>query len=410
MRLLLVILCISGLALFSCDNEDNVVRRFENYFIKYYGEEGNQYGYDVQKLNSGFIILGHSTSLEMGRQILVVKVDELGNMQWHRQFGGAGEDTPAALRVDAAGNFIIASTIEVAPGDQDIMILKIDSNGVKLDSAIFGYPGKLEVARNITITAEGDFIVTGSTTNVDTSKPGFLASTDLEDIYSIRTNSDLVQYSPADWRRVYGFPGIDRGVEVKQKNDGSFLFFGTTNKPPTSNSQQAGFNMFLFPAGTDGIASSASQLQLFGTLSNEEAQAIIRTSEGGFTMLGTSTGQGLNAPFLARVRSNNDFVSSGTIPVERNVVANSIVEASTGGFIVLGEEIGNGTDTNIYLTRVAANGSVVWSQSFGGLEIDSPGRVLELEDGSIVFVGTVTLDSQAKICLIKTNPIGELKP
>ncbi|UII31543.1 hypothetical protein LVD17_24930 [Fulvivirga ulvae] len=407
MRILVTLLSLS--LLLGCDTESNIDPRFEDYFVKYYGEEGNQTGVDIKVLSDGFVILGNSTSADGDQDIILIKVDNLGNQQWINSFGGNSSESAAAMEIDASGNIIIAATVSTTPADQDVMILKVDPDGVQIDSAIFGSLGEHDVANDILITQNGDYVLTGYTTNVDTSKPGYLESTDLQDILSVRTTSDLVQLPPAAWRRIYGFPGVDSGVGLMQKPDGSFLFFGTTNKPPTINSQQAGFNMFLFPAAADGIALSTAELQLFGTLSNETASKIIQTDEGGYIMLGTSTSSGLNQLYMARVRSNNDFVSAGTIGVDGNVEGASIAEASDGGFLVLGEILEN-NNTNIALSRIASNGSIRWRQTFGGIDNDMPGTVIELENGEILFVGTVTLESQSKICLIKATNSGELKP
>ncbi|MBL6449990.1 hypothetical protein JMN32_26995 [Fulvivirga sp. 29W222] len=407
MKVLVLLIFLS--LLIGCDTESSIDPRYENYFVKYYGEEGNQEGVDVQLVSDGFIILGNSTSADGNQDIVLIKADHLGNQQWINSFGGERNEEAVAMEVDASGNLIIAATVNMTSTDRDVMILKIAPDGVQIDSAVFGSVGKDDVANDILVTQDGDYILTGYTTNVDTSKPGYLESTDLQDIYSVRTTPDLVQVDPAAWRRVYGFPGIDRGVGLMQKTDGSFLFFGTTNKPPTTNSQQAGFNMFLFPAAADGIAVSTAELQLFGTLSDETASKIIQTGEGGFIMLGTSTSAGLNQLYMARVRNNNDFVSAGVVAVNGNVEGTSIAEASSGGFLILGEVLEN-NNANIALSRVASNGSIGWQKTFGGVDNDGPGTIIELENGEILFVGTVTLESQTKICLIKVTNSGELKP
>lgn len=410
MRTINIILVIL-LASFSCETSTNVAPRFENYFVKYYGEEGDQTGVDVKQLADGFIVLGNSTAEPGNSQIFLTKVDHLGNEVWPgpAYFGGPGNDVAVAIEIDANGNFIIAATVQINGADRDVMILKVSADGIKIDSAVFGASGKDDVANNILITREGDYILTGYTTNVDISKPGYNVETDLEDIYSIRTRANLEALSAADWRQVYGFPGRDRGIEVRQKDDGTFLFFGTTNKPPTTNSQQAGLNMFLFPAATDGIAISSTPLQLFGTLSDESASQIIQTASGGFAMLGTSQTSGVNKAYLARVRSNNAFISSGLVSTNRNIKATSIAAASGGGYVMLGENIENNS-SNIYIARLALDGSVVWDHTFGSVDNNMPGTILETEDGSIVLVGTIDLESQTKICLIKVTDKGELKP
>lgn len=411
MRIPSVVVLIVLSILFSCDTEDSVDKRFENYFIKYYGEEGDQFGIDLKKTENGFVIVGRSTSTQQDvSQIFVVLTDEVGNPEPIIYYSTSGTATPSAIERDNDGNFVIAATVEVGPDDTDIMILKINAQGQEINREFFGHEGELDAANRLTITSQGDYIVTGYTTNIDKSKPDYIASTDLEDIYSIRTTSDLVEYPLADWRRVYGFSGIDRGVEIIEKADGTFLIFGTTNKAATSNSQQSGYNMFMFPAGPDGIAISTTEFQLFGTLSDERAQRIIQTSEGGFAMLGTSTAEGGSLPFMASIRTNGDYVSSGIIPVEDNFVSSSFLELADNGFVVIGKQVVSGKDSNIMLTKIAANGSIGWSKLFGGLEIDEAGTVIELDDGSIAFVGTVTLGSQSKACLIKVTSDGELKP
>lgn len=407
MRLLNIFL-VFLLIMTGCDTASKIEPRFQHYFIKYYGDEGNQEGVDVKEIEDGFIVLGNSSTVPGNSQILLTKVNKLGNEVWSKYFGGPWENKAAAVDVDGMGNYIIAATVQNTQGDNDVMILKVGPDGLKIDSAVFGSTGENDVANDILVTREGDYILTGYTTNVDTRKPGYSATTDLEDIYSIRTTSELVQFNEADWRRVYGFPGLDRGIELIQKDDGTFLFFGTTDKPPTSNSQQDGTNMFLFPAGQDGIALSSAPLQLFGTLSNESAAQIV-ASEGGFAMFGTSKEPGSSKPYLARVRSNNAYISSGVVAISGEIEGISMAAAFNGGLIMLGRKIEN-TNSNIHIVRLAADGSIRWEQSFGGIDRDAPGSILELEDGSIIFVGTITLESQSKICLIKVTERGELKP
>ncbi|MTI21136.1 hypothetical protein E1176_08900 [Fulvivirga sp. RKSG066] len=396
---LIVVIC-------GCDNESNVNPNFEDYFLKYYGQDGSHVGVDVAHLEDGFILLGTKTS-NANTSIFVVRTDELGNQLWQLEAGG-NSATANALQVDNAGNFIIAGTHNVSTIDDDIVILKINSGGELTDSISVGITNEIEKAEGLTIANNGDVIVIGSTTGVDENKPGYVAATDLEDIYSVRIGTDFTPLTEADWRRVSGFPGVERGVDIAQKSDDTFLFFGTTDRPPSS-SQKDGFNMFLYPAGNDGEAISVTQLQLFGTLSNEMAAQMTQTSDGGFIMIGTTGDSESSDIFLARVRSSNEFLSSGSLNTGKSINGISVTESNTGGFYVVGREITNNTG-DIYLAKTSISGSVLWERSFGGVDNDYPGKVIELEDGSIVIVGTADLESQTKMSLIKTNSRGELKP
>jgi hypothetical protein len=74
----------------------------------------------------------------------------------------------------------------------------------------------------------------------------------------------------------------------------------------------------------------------------------------------------------------------------------------------------NGTSTDIFLTKRDNRGGEVFSQVFGGIGDDLSGSVMELPDGRIAMIGTMTLggvvNGQKKIVFMKLNPEGRLAP
>ncbi|HNP17683.1 MAG TPA: hypothetical protein PKL31_04540 [Fulvivirga sp.] len=408
MRIKYLILALLAVLTQGCDTESNVEPRFEEYFIKYYGEQGSQEGIDVEVLaDGGFILLGNSTANGNNKQIFLVRTDVLGNEIWSNTFGGPEDDVASDFAIDASENIVIGATIKEANGAfTDAMIYRIDPSGNKIDSAVYGTPNTNEQINSLMITDAGDIVIVGSTTNVDILKPGYNSTSDLHDIYSVKVNSNLVPVPDNEWTQIYGFPGDDYGQQIVEKPDGTFLFFGTSNRP-SSNPQQAGFNMFLFPTDAQGSATSSIPLQLYGTLNNEMASQMSRTSNGGYVMIGTTNGSDGNDIFMARIRSNNDFLSATTLNADGNVTGTSIIESITGGFLVLGiiEEGGKG---DIFLARTSSGND--WKRRFGGIDNDKASKVIQLDDGSIVMVGTIELESQTKMSLIKTNSKGLLIP
>jgi hypothetical protein len=406
-----IIMSFLMFAAISCDTENNLEPRFEEYFIKYFGGQGNQIGIDVEKLaDGGFIILGNSISTVGNSQLFVVRTDNLGNEIWSNTYGGSENDFASDLAIDVSGNIVIGATIMEAAGSfTDAMIYKIDPFGNKIDSAVYGTVGTNEEVNSIMITGTGDIIIAGSTNNVDILKTGYNAVTDLHDIYSVRVNSGLQVLPATEWKQVYGFSGEDFGQQIVEKPDGSFLFFGTTDKP-SSNAQQSGLNMFLFPVNNQGDATSSIELQLYGTLDDEHAGQISSTSDGGFVMIGTTEKQNKeNDIFIARIRSNNDFLSAALTNSGTNVTGASIIESKSGGFLALGVNDVGGAG-NIYLAKTSSSGAIDWSSTFGNVDNDLGSKVIQLSDGSILIVGTIELESQTKMCLIKTNSSGKLIP
>jgi hypothetical protein len=108
----------------------------------------------------------------------------------------------------------------------------------------------------------------------------------------------------------------------------------------------------------------------------------------------------------------NDATLYNTISLGRNIrgvsAASSVV--GTAGFLILGNEIRSTKAYNIWLSKIAQSGSLLWSSTFGSeTGIDTGAAVRELSDGKIVIVGTVKLtDNQSKMALFKVNATGQL--
>ncbi|QSE96724.1 hypothetical protein [Fulvivirga lutea] len=407
-RYLLYIVLIAIMS--GCDTEDSLEPRFEDYFIKYYGDSGDQEGVDFVSLSDGgFVVLGKSILSNSASQIWLTRTDEVGNEIWSNTFGGNQNEDPSDLELDASGNLIISATLtEQNSAATDVMILKVSPDGVKIDSAVFGFPGTSEQINSILVASNQDIIGVGSTENVDINKAVYNPATDLQDFYSIRLNNSLQKVESFLWKEITGLAGVDIGQQLVERPDGSFIYFGTSDDP-NSGEQQDGFNMILFPVNNLGDATSTFETQYYGTLGNENATQIINTIDGGYSMVGTSIQQGINSIFTARVRSNINFVSSSNLSLQNVANAASISQSVSGGFLVLGTS-NFGVSGDIELIKISDIGSIVWTKSFGGVDNDAAAKVNQAADGSIYILGTVDLESQRKIAFIKTSSLGELKP
>lgn len=403
-----IYLAIFGLILFnSCDTEDNLEPSFEKYFLKYYGEEGNQEGIDIVALSDGgFAVLGRSNATGANSQIYVTRTDSEGNEIWSNTYGGGLNEEPTDMEADANENLLISANLEeTSGGSTDVLFLRIDLEGNRLDSAVFGLPGISERVNSITIVSDGNVIGIGSTTNVDQLKPNYDPLTDLQDFYSIRLTNSLVDLEPFQWKQVVGYPGIDIGQKIIERSNGTFIIYGTTDDP-NSNPQQAGFNLVIFPTNELGDIGSSFEVQYYGTLANETAAQIVETIDGGFSMIGTSVQEGSHSMFAARVRNNINFVNSSSIDLPGSIEGVSISPSASGGFFLLGTS-NPSANGNIVLVKTSDSGGIEWSREFGGIDNDSAAKVIQLEDGSLLLLGTIELESQRKISLIKINRFGE---
>ncbi|MCA6410313.1 MAG: hypothetical protein IM575_14420, partial [Cytophagales bacterium] len=72
----------------SCDTQKSFETPDENYFVKYFGNEGNQQGVDFAVNDDGTVfILGNSRASSSNQQIYVARVGVNGRIVWEKTFG-----------------------------------------------------------------------------------------------------------------------------------------------------------------------------------------------------------------------------------------------------------------------------------------------------------------------------------
>jgi len=398
-------------AMNACDTKDTIDPTYADFFIKYFGNEGDQSGKGILVAPDGILMAGNTRFEGGSDQIYLVKADFEGNMLWDRRY----ENVTDPLRVvgmvsDQAGNLYIAANREHAEDLNDFYVMKTDANGGFLQDATFNvddsgiaYNDQVE---SITINAEDQLLLTGWSSNVNDKE----LSSNISDVYSLLLTTDLVAVPDNEWRKVSGFrESMDLGKKIIQASaGGSYFFIGTTNKSDGTG-LTAQTNLISFPLANDGQFPVGDVIN--GTTFIETASDIIPTSGGDVVALWNSaTGFNASTIYLAYANEEQNFeLQSGLALPYNTALGKSVVQSRFGGYIILGEQINN-NNRDIFLIRTDQNFEVIWQTTLGGLEDEEASQIAELEDGSIVITGTVVLESQSKMFLIKTKANGALKP
>lgn len=387
-----------------CDTESNVEPRDAEYFVKYYGNSGNQFGEDVLALIDGYVIVGSSDSSKINSDIFVVRTDLQGNELWSKTFGRSFNDMGTAIAELGTG-FVIVGNSSNDAGNTDILVVNISSTGEEVNRAIIGDPSFDEEAADVIVTQAGNILIAGASSNTAVL-PGGAGGT--YDFYFPQLRPDLTQVP--NWTGRYGFSGEDKAEGVEQKANGDFIFLGTTDKNEPDGSNKDQNNMILFQVTEQGLPNTSDVT--FGTIGNEEASGVAKTSDQGFLFIGSTTSDESNSSkvFVSRIRQDNSILGNYIINTAGDVKGEAIFESRGGGYIVLGNINTAIGGTNVYMIRTTNEGAILWERTFGFSGDNTAGGVLQLEDGSYLFTGSITLDNQSKVCLIKTNINGDLNP
>jgi hypothetical protein len=92
-----------------------------------------------------------------------------------------------------------------------------------------------------------------------------------------------------------------------------------------------------------------------------------------------------------------------------NVESESVTETSDGDFLVTGRIMQEDGDWDVWLTKIDRSGNVIWEKAYGGTGDDTGKCVVEVDEGTYVIAGQITLpDAATDIDLLCVDRNGEM--
>lgn len=191
----------------------------------------------------------------------------------------------------------------------------------------------------------------------------------------------------------WGGSSTEWGRSIIQMNDGSYMMAGHTSS----------FGL----GGDDYVAHYSSDGELlwsktWGGTGGEELQSIVKTSDGGFLITGSTSSYAYNLSdaFIAKFASDYTLSWSKTWGGNNSgygsEYANSAIQTSDGGYAVCGYTgMTGGYNNDAFILKYDATGTLLWSKNYGGTGDDSCAEIAQLNDGSLVIVGHSTSTNSA---------------
>lgn len=422
----LLIACLAIIAATSCDTVNNIEPVYEDYYVRLFGEEGDQEGVDlvVSEADQTVLLLGTTTEPSGNKRLFLVKADWVGNLIWKRKLGGVN-DIAKDIEPSADGGYIIlAETKDALAEDptENVKLIRITPEGEKTDSVVFGTP-KLEgvdygIEKPHSVTAMDDgYIVTGALEYTTLEADGGLKKVSY---LKLKFGLDLV-WDSRFW--YYNSQAeFSKGVKTFRTGDNRVYTIGSDNKDEQGNGSNYNFWYFGFDyAGGEASGSGHNWMGEDLPGHDEILSAACSAFGAGVFMVGLHNDpSGRSDIYTAQAAIDNGELvrreSTGSIlvmPGDESRLINpvSVCRATRGqpGYLILGTEGVEGAH-NIWLCKVDVTGEAVyWSSIFGASDRndDKAGAVAELPDGHILVVGTVNVGvSNLKMGFFKLNAAG----
>jgi TolB-like protein len=384
--LILALLSVSLVALFTQS-------AYAVAFAKTYGGTGYDRAYSVQQTSDGgYIVAGYTSSFGAGGDILLIKTDANGNIIWAKTYGGTDyEDAPTVQQTSDGGYILASYTYSFGAVNRDILLIKADANGNVQWAKTYGGTGD-DLVSSVQQTSDGGYIVAGYTTSFGASSFDiFLIKTDAngniiwaktyggtywDEASSVQQTLDggyiVVGFTPSFgaggwdiflvktdangnviWAKTYGGTDDDWAYSVQQTSDGGYIVAGRTA------SFGAGLSdVFLVKTDADGNIIWA---KTYGGTGDDLVSSVQQTSDGGYILAGftASFGAGGGDIFLMKTDASGNLQWAKTFGGMNDDGATSVQQTSDGEYIVAGRTWSFSAGLyDVFLVKTDASGNI----------------------------------------------------
>jgi ABC-type cobalt transport system substrate-binding protein len=331
---------------------------------KTFGGSDREAGGSVQKTSDGgYIIAGATWSFGAGgADAYLIKTDPNGNLLWQKTFGGSNDDTASSVQQTADDGYIIAgSTWSFGAGNDDVYLIKTDSDGNPLWQKTFGSTD-CEIGRSVQETSDAGFIILANYWN--SCQNPFTISL-------IKTDSEGNLQSQKDFHT----GSLLCASSFGQTSDGGFVITGYGLEE-------------VYLIKTDSSGNLQWQKTFGGT--DTRGWSVQQTSDGGFVIAGEteSFGAGGADAYLIKTDPNGNLLWQKTFGGTDTDRGWSVQQTSDGGFVIGAETKSFGAgQSDVYLIKTDSAGNTEWQKTFGGSDREAGGSVQKTSDGGYIIAG-----------------------
>ncbi len=206
----------------------------------------------------------------------------------------------------------------------------------------------------------------------------------------------LIVVTAGSWATAWGsddvetwlktFEGVDYGAffDVTLAGDDGLLAVGTTYHPLTTTTRG---DVLVAMLTLDG---ELIWEKTYGGDATEQAFRVEATGDGGFLVLAEtdSFGAGERDLYLLKLNASGDLAWAETYGGSGTEWANDLIRTSDGGYLLVGETDSFGESFDAYVVKVDESGTVLWETTLGGNDNETGIASLEAENGDLlVLVG-----------------------
>jgi hypothetical protein len=332
----------------------------------------------------------------------VYKIDRSGNILWQKSIGGTDDDDGWSVISTSDDSYLVAGNMNSNDGkvtgnhgQQDILLVKLNSMGNMIWQKSLGGSGlELIIFSSIISTADGGCLLLGNTNSNDGDVSGNHGGLDF---WLVKLNSS----GNIMWQKTYGGSADDVSMSIAAANGGGYLLTGQTNSNDGDvTGNHGGGDGWVVKVNESG---NIIWQKTFGGSKYDILFLPKSLSSGGYILSGQTSSpndgdiKGFHGDFdawVVKLDGSGNLIWQkplGSSQFEGNY---AVLPTSDDGYLVGaftngndGDVTGNHGGYDAWVVKLNNSGSIVWQKTYGGSGDDVPTNFLPTVDGGYIFGG-----------------------
>ncbi len=361
----------------------------DNSWSKTYGGPYGDKAYVVIKTQDGGYAMGGTTN-SFGSGIVnawLVKTDADGNVQWNQTYSGLGQAFADGLIQTRDGGFALTGYTYSLDGGLYVWLAKTNSEGTLIWNQTYPDVGT-SIAYGLVQANDNGFAIVGSSNSLGSGQT---------EGWILKTNSNGTQ----EWYKTYGGAGADALYSIVQLSDGGWAVSGETDSFGNGLS-----NIWLIKTDSFG---EPRWNQTYGGSVNYVSNALIKTSDGGYALVGTSKESAGDDFLLIKTDSSGVKQWNQTYDEQNTDDALTGIQTNDGGYALVGvTNASNPVYAKAWLVKTNSEGIEEWTQTYGGSAQNVLGSMAQTSDNGFILAGYTnsTGFGQEDFWLVRTDANG----
>ena len=345
----------------------------------------------------------------------IIRVDDQGNKLWDKTFGGEYGDYLNVAVVTLDGGFLLGGSSASLPGfdktasryaEDNYWLVRLDASGNKLWDKSYASYGSINSMNSLIAMPDGGFILGGESNGGeggDKSEPRRCSCFGATDYWMVRIDP----MGNKLWDRTLGAENLDKPTDMALTLDGGFLIVGLSYDVASYDKTEDSHGIDYWIVRLDPSGVKLWDRSIGGNL-HDYVNSVVALADGGFLLGGYSysnisynkseNNRGNSDYWIVRIDANGSVLWDKTYGGAGNDRLKKIILNPNGGFYLTGSSESNlggeksensRGNEDFWILGIDANGNKLWDKTYGGTGQDQL-RSAVTTQGNLYLAGVST--------------------